>query len=155
VPHRKNRSVSLFSTRRTGFYGLGAVVLSGLMIVFTTLPGDTPLVTNTSKLLGGTDLTDAIGHTVLMGLLTTAWYGCALHFMRSKYAVGTAALIALTLGTSSELFQTLIPERGATFLDLAANWLGVLCFLLWLQLSSGITLRVQHLIHKRSEYIHN
>jgi len=75
--------------------------------------------------------------------------------MSSKYAVGIAIFITLTLGTATELLQTVIPERGASLLDLAANWLGVLSFLLWFHTRSGITLRMQQLLNKRSEYSHN
>jgi hypothetical protein len=34
--------------------------------------------------------------------------------------------LSLLIGTGTELAQTLIPDRSAVWLDIGANWLGVL-----------------------------
>jgi VanZ family protein len=47
-------------------------------------------------------------------------------------AILLAAGIALAIGTTTEVLQIIIPSRGATLLDLGANWLGIFAVAAWL-----------------------
>jgi VanZ family protein len=110
-----------------------ALVWTLIVLALTTLPGDTAVVDNTSKAFGGTDVSDAIGHVVLAGILTLLYYAVAVLHRKPRPALYIAVAGALVLTTSTEFAQLFIPHRGASLLDLSANWLGVCSFLLWMR----------------------
>lgn len=88
--------------------------------------GDGTTVTSVSKLFGGTETTDAIGHVIINAILALLW--C---WTISLYtAPATTARVILVGGlvwcVGAELTQFVVPERGTTLLDLGANILGVL-----------------------------
>jgi VanZ family protein len=119
---------------RSKFLRLGlALALSLLALAFTTLPGYTPLVNGASRLLGGTDMTDALGHVVLQCLFTAAWFWALSLYLSKKAALLSAISIAIAFGTLTEFAQRYVPERGSTLLDLGANWSGVIAFVLVLR----------------------
>jgi len=94
----------------------GALILTLVAVLFTTLPGNYEIVLASSRVLGGTEFTDAIGHVALFAVLTLVWYRAARMFV----VVGV-----VILGLTTELAQQLIPERGSNIADFAANGLGV------------------------------
>ncbi len=79
---------------------------------------------NLSLFAGGSEVTDAIGHVILYGVLTGLWYW-ALR-VHTIHAWAGALAVALTVGIGTELLQVFIPDRGASVLDLAANTIGPL-----------------------------
>jgi VanZ family protein len=115
-----------------------AFALSLLALALTTLPGNTPLVNGTSRFLGGTDITDALGHVGLQCLFTAAWFWALRLYLSKKAALGCAIGIALAFGTLTEFAQYFVPERGSTLLDLGANWIGVVVFVLVLRYRSKV-----------------
>ena len=78
-----------------------------------------------SRLFGGTELTDAAGHVILISILVWLWYQTLRKSVRPTWALATVVAIGLGLGVVTELIQTFIPSRGASLLDLLANTLGV------------------------------
>jgi VanZ family protein len=104
---------------------VAALFISVLALVFTLLPATSPLVYRASQFLGGTELTDALGHVLLFSVLTSAWYATLReHVGNAKAPVITAGLV-LALGVATELAQAGIVDRGASLLDLGADALGV------------------------------
>ncbi len=85
---------------------------------------DTP-VRWLSRLFGGTQLTDAIGHMVLCGILVWLWYRALRGSLQPASALGVVVAIGLGLSVVTELAQVFVPSRGASLLDLLANVLGV------------------------------
>ncbi|MCC7450449.1 MAG: VanZ family protein [Anaerolineae bacterium] len=116
---------------------IGAAFLWTLIVlILTMLPGDAAVVGNASKAFGGTDVSDAVGHVLLAGILTLLYYAVAVLRRESHSALWIAAAGALILTTATELTQSFIPHRGASLLDLIANWLGVCSFILWMRVAS-------------------
>lgn len=111
----------------------GALVWTLIVLALTLLPGDTAVVDNTSRAFGGTDVTDAVGHVVLAGVLTLLYYAVAVLCREPRRALYIAAATALALTTGTEFAQLFVPHRGASLLDLSANWLGVCSLFLWLR----------------------
>lgn len=101
------------------------VTLTLCAVVILTLPSDAPIVADTSLMLGGSELTDAIGHGVLFSLLSFFWLAMLQATDRSQatpiVCVGLVMLAAVT-----EIAQVSIPERGASLVDVGANAGGIL-----------------------------
>ncbi len=90
------------------------------------LPGDRgSTVDNLSRFFGGEDITDDAGHAFLFAILTILWAGALCTRMSARRALVSAAGVGLLLGTGTEIAQFGIDYRGVSFLDLAANWVGV------------------------------
>nr|PZN50568.1 MAG: hypothetical protein DIU68_18095 [Chloroflexota bacterium] len=102
-----------------------ALGLTIAAVLFTTLPGNSGIVAGTSKALGGSDITDAIGHAVLFTALTVAWQRALTAYVGRRTAILIAVIAMLLFGAITEIAQAGIPERGASVLDLGANALGV------------------------------
>jgi hypothetical protein len=109
-----------------------ALAWTVLILMLTLLPGEKgSIVGRTSAFFGGTDLSDAMGHVVLFGVLSLLSYRAARIGLSPRAALLLTLAVALALGAVSELLQIYVPERGATLIDIAANWLGVMGFALW------------------------
>src|SRR3954470_11534146 len=104
---------------RYTFYLSWLVALSGtVMTLFLMLTPDTsPIVNVPHKVLGGTDTSDSIGHVILFCALVVSWWAFAAHFS-SRRSLLAAAVIVFVLGTFTELAQSIVPHRGAGWLDL-------------------------------------
>jgi VanZ family protein len=97
-------------------------------------------VENVSSFFGGTDFTDALGHVALMGIETALLYGLFRYYAprhASRYALGSAMLLGLIL----EVAQRWIPDRGSTWYDLAANWMGAVMLLVVVSKASRFDLK--------------
>ncbi len=110
---------------------------TALVIALMVTPGDEPLVTGLSDAFGDTDLTDAAGHVVLCAVLTILWQWALIAHIPPSHALRIALGVALALGTSVELLQMFVPNRGVSLLDLLANWLGG--FIAWACCTKNIT----------------
>jgi hypothetical protein len=118
--------VTFTSLRQPIMRILAAVGWIGLVLVFTLTPGDSMLVEEASLAIGGKDYTDANGHIVLFGMLAVlCFWALNLRFAPRK-ALTISVSLGLLIGTGTELAQTFIPHRGAAWLDMGANWVGVL-----------------------------
>jgi len=108
------------------FAALGtALILTLVAVLLMTLPGNSGIVLASSRALGGTELTDAIGHVALFAVLTLVWYRAARTFVNDRVALSVVVIGVVILGITTELSQRLVPERGSNIVDLVANGLGV------------------------------
>jgi VanZ family protein len=65
----------------------------------------------------------AVGHIVAFSILTALWWWALSASMNTRAALVLAVLIALTIGTLTEIAQASVPDRSASWEDLAVNWL--------------------------------
>lgn len=107
------------------FLWLAMAAWGTLVLLLTTLPGDTRLIRTLSGLLGGTELSGAVGHMGLFLLLTALVWVALRQWLRARTALLVTMAFALLLGMSTELFQWFVAGRDASLADLLANWLGV------------------------------
>jgi len=97
------------------------------LVVFLMLsPGKASLVEDLSGAFGGSDLTDALGHVILFGVLAALLAHALSFHLPGRRAVTVAAVGVLALGSVLEPAQLLVYKRGASLLDLGANWTGAL-----------------------------
>ena len=88
--------------------------------------GDGTTVSWVSKLFGGTEITDAVGHVIINTILAFLW--CWTLSLYASFAKTTRLILlgGIVWCFVGELSQFFVPERGTSLLDLAANVLGVL-----------------------------
>jgi VanZ family protein len=103
----------------------GSLAWTALALYLMLAPGNNRQVDGLSKSAGGSDITDALGHVVIFSILALLWYWALLGRHPKRNALATAIGFSLGLGISTELAQTIIAERGASWLDLSANSLGI------------------------------
>ena len=108
-----------------GLRWAGMLVWGLFVLLLTTLPGYVPPVNVLSSLFGGTELTGVIGHLGLFSLLTALAWLALCQWFAMRQALLVAMMLALLLGTTTELFQWFVADRFSTLSDLLANWLGV------------------------------
>jgi VanZ family protein len=65
----------------------------------------------------------AVGHIVAFSILTALWWWALSTTMNPRGALVLAVVIALTIGTVTEIAQASVPDRSASWEDLAVNWL--------------------------------
>ena len=99
-----------------------ALAWAGLLVALMLLPADAVRALYPFR---GSELTDAAGHVVLLGVLVALWWWALVVRLASWRALAVAGGIGLALGVVTEVGQLLLPARGASPLDLAANLLGV------------------------------
>lgn len=115
---------------------LAAAGWIGLVLVLTLAPGDSALVEETSVALGGKDYTDANGHVLLFCILAVLCYWALKLRFAPRKALVISVGVCLLIGTSTELAQSLIPHRGAAWLDIGANWIGILAAVVLIMLGT-------------------
>lgn len=95
------------------------------VLVLTTQSQNVPIVYLAGSTIGSTEYGAAFGHAGLFFALTLIIFTALRLAFSVKIALGTAVLLALILGTSTELYQLIVPDRSTSLSDLLANWLGV------------------------------
>jgi VanZ family protein len=108
-------------TVRWLMFGLWTVLVFYLLL----WPSNGTPVHDVSSFFGGTELTDAGGHVVLAFVEALLLYRVLCYYMPVQRATLWTLGCTLLLGLALESAQYWIPSRGATLLDLGANWLGV------------------------------
>ncbi len=106
-----------------------AVVRWALTIIWTAISaslmlspsGDGTTVSWVSKLFGGTEINDAVGHVIINAVLALLW--C---WIISLYTITAKMTRVVLIGGiiwcfGAELSQFFVPERGASLLDLVAE----------------------------------
>ena len=88
-------------------------------------PSEGTAVRDISLFFGGSELTDAIGHVVLIFIETVLLYNILRHYLINDTAVRYAVLATLVFGLCAEFSQHWIPSRGASLIDVCAAFLGV------------------------------
>lgn len=123
----------------TTLFWIIALVWGGFVLLLTLLPGYTPLVSKLMTAIGGTETAQAFGHIGLFSSLTLVLWSALRTWLASHMALLGAMGTALLIGTTTELTQWYIPYRGATLVDLFANWLGT--FMVGFAIAYGLYLR--------------
>lgn len=109
---------------------IGVLPVTILVLYLMVAPDTSPGISDLSYLFGGTEITDAVGHVVLFCTLTFVWYHALRYRWNRRTAFLAAIAVAGVLGTITEFLQGIVPHRGMAFLDLLANWSGVILFML-------------------------
>ncbi len=109
-----------------------AALWLALIVALLWTPGDEDLIDRTHRAAGGTELTDALGHVALFGVLVVLLAAARAQHTTTEHAVRWAVRVAAALGLVIEVGQIGVPERGFALYDLAANWTGpVLLWVAW------------------------
>lgn len=64
-----------------------------------------------------------LGHIVVFSVMTGLWWWALTTALNSTAALVLAVLIALALGTLTEIGQATMPDRSSSWEDLTVNWL--------------------------------
>jgi hypothetical protein len=91
-------------------------------------PSEGTAVRDISLFFGGSELTDAIGHVVMIFVETALLYNVLRHYKRNDTALQYAVGVTLVFGLCAELAQHWIPSRGASLIDVCAAFIGVVLF---------------------------
>lgn len=105
-------------------WGLTLLWTGGQVLLMLSPSGDGTPISWISRLFGGTDFSDAVGHVLIFAMLALLWQWALRTHVAPQPARHTALLIAVLLGTATELGQHFVPNRGANLWDLAANLSG-------------------------------
>lgn len=95
------------------------------LLCFLFLSPSKGTVRNISSFFGGTEITDAIGHIILIGIDCLLLYILARHYQAEKLSQRLAFIITLIIGLLLETAQIWIPSRGASLIDIIAAIIGV------------------------------
>jgi hypothetical protein len=96
-----------------------------LALALTMLPKSVPLIDYVTDSFFGTTIGATIGHAGLFGMLGLLLYFVLQNRLSKSSALMVAVLVALVLGTGTEVYQVVLADRDAALTDLLANWLGV------------------------------
>lgn len=88
--------------------------------------GDGTTVSWVSKLFGGTETTDAVGHIIINAILALLWCWTISLYATTAKTTRYVLVGGIIWCFGAELSQFFVPERGTSLLDLAANIGGVL-----------------------------
>ncbi len=88
--------------------------------------GDGTTVSFVSKLFGGSEETDAIGHVIINVILAFLWCWTLSLYLSPAKTTRLVLIGGLIWCVGAELTQHFVPNRGSSLLDLGANILGVL-----------------------------
>lgn len=88
-------------------------------------PGEESPVEELSGFFGGTELTDWVGHVGLFGVFTVLLHRVLGEDDRPTVILITCIVFAVGFGTMVEALQLVVPNRGATLIDMIGNWIGV------------------------------
>ncbi len=104
-----------------------------LIILYLTLStGDNQNVSWLSKLAGGTEITDAIGHVVMFAILVVVWQWAGSADIRAMVVLRIVTALCFLFGMGVEASQHWIEGRGMSWLDFLANGGGVLLGARWI-----------------------
>jgi len=73
---------------------------------------------------------EAFVHVILFIILTTTWFWVLNLYYVKRNVLIIVISIAVALGTATEILQYFV-NRGSLFIDLLANYLGVLLFIIF------------------------
>lgn len=88
--------------------------------------GDGTTVSWVSKLFGGTEVTDAVGHIIINAILALLWCWTISLYTTTVKMTRIVLFGGIIWCFGAELSQFFVPGRGASLLDLVANIVGVL-----------------------------
>lgn len=123
----KKATVCAAVIKHRGMWLLISTASAAAVIVLTITPGRSLVIALIHSVLDRVWWGDLIGHTALMGALTTVLYGAARLGMRRRFSSSLAFALVNTLAISgiTEVLQIFSDGRTADRADLMANLLGV------------------------------
>lgn len=87
--------------------------------------GDGTTVSSVSKVFGGTETSDAVGHVLINIVLAFLWCWTVSVYLSPALTLRVILIGGMVWCFGAELTQHFVPERGTSLLDLGANLLGV------------------------------
>jgi hypothetical protein len=88
--------------------------------------GDGTTVSGISKVFGGTETSDAVGHMIINAIQALLWCWTLSLYLSPAKTTRLILIGAVVWCFGAELAQQFVPKRGTSLLDRAANILGVL-----------------------------
>jgi VanZ family protein len=156
VSKSKRLSTHKYETtlNRLSPYLYGAVIQWTLTLIWTALTvklmlspsGDGTTVSWVSKLFGGTETTDAIGHIIINAILAFLWCWTISLYTSTAKMSRIILIGGIIWCFGAELSQFLVPNRGASLIDLGANIVGVLIGLIIFRLILAFSMK-QHQVN--------
>lgn len=98
-----------------------------ILLCFLMLSPSDGTVNTVSSWFGGTEITDAIGHVILVSVDCVLFYSVLIRYLSAKNSLLFAGIVTLLFAIMLELAQTFIPSRGASLIDIIAAFVGVGC----------------------------
>ena len=95
-----------------------------LLCILMLSPSD-GTVRDISLLFGGLEITDAVGHVILIGIECMLLYQVMVLYLSDRLAQKLAVVSTLIFGIILEVSQLWIPSRGASLIDIIAAFVGV------------------------------
>ena len=96
----------------------------GLLGILLLSPG-TGIISQISGLFGGSEVTDAMGHIIMMTVNCLLIYGVLSRYRPAKQAQIIAMVLVIILGLALELAQFWIPFRSVSLIDILSVFIGV------------------------------
>jgi VanZ family protein len=96
------------------------------MKLMFSLSGDGTTVSRVSRLFGGTDITDVVGHVVINAILALLWCWTISLYTTIAKTTRIVLISGIIWCFGAELTQFFIPERGTSLIDVVANVIGVI-----------------------------
>jgi VanZ family protein len=124
------KALTKMKFRKYSFLRIASTLAWTVFAVFVmATSSNTTLVGNLHKAGGGTEVTDAMGHVAIFGILAFLWWWSLIAQSSQRNALFGAAIISLPLGIIAEIVQVFVPDRGVTLFDLLSNCLGIIIVL--------------------------
>ncbi|MBI5930504.1 MAG: VanZ family protein [Chloroflexi bacterium] len=108
------------------------LVWTSTILYLTLSTGNNKNVSWVSKLAGGTEITDALGHFVMFTVLVVLWHWAGSAYYPAMLVLKVVAPLCFIFGMSVEASQHWIEGRGMSWLDFLANGGGVLLGARWI-----------------------
>jgi len=96
------------------------MIITIFALLFTLLPVAFRLVSETSRLLGETNVTDALDHVLLMTGLTLAWYFVLNHWWSAFNSLISVIVVGFVVVTLTEIAQACWMSQPTAWGRLAA-----------------------------------
>lgn len=103
-----------------------------IILYLTLSTGDNQNVSWVSKMAGGTEITDALGHLVMFTMLVLLWHWAGSAHYPAMAVLKVVTPLCFLFGISVEASQHWIEGRGMSWLDFLANGGGVLLGARWI-----------------------
>ena len=103
------------------FLCISWLALLGILLLS---PG-TGIISWISDLFGGSEITDAVGHVVMMTVNCLLIYGVLCRYKPAKQAQVIAIVLVIVVGLTLELGQLWVPFRTLSLIDILAVFIGV------------------------------
>ena len=109
------------------------LLIIAFVVYMTLLPGNSPIYKTILDIIGHSEIVETLCHMVVFSLLTVLCFAGALMRLSVQQALITAACAVLILSVGTEILQHFFSGRSSSWLDLAADCVGIVTFVLWVR----------------------